>query len=175
MQLEPGQLSTLFEMGIPVWELRPHQATHIDESEEIISNCKPIDEQLLQCDWWVLLDSHTHNEQAHRLLNAMLASISVDFKQVALVSLEQLSQLHQLANSNKLLLAFGEKVVDQLFNGQDILDGNRGKVMKSLPSELTTIVSYDLNDFLTQPEMKALAWQDLQLAKSTYLNLNQAQ
>ena len=173
MDLRPGQLSALAEMGIPVWELRQQTTTGQLAIDDAITSVE-IDEQLLQSDWLVLLDKQTHNEQAQRLLQAMLSSIGLSLQNVAIVTDKQLPQLQNLSADRKLLLVFGIVAAQLLLDDQATLDDCRGKTHQTMSSHLTTIISFGLDDLLNCPENKILAWQDLQLAKLTYQQLRQA-
>lgn len=166
MLLEPRQLSTLNEMGIPVWELRSQQSENISPVVEITS--VELDKDLLQRDWLILVDQYSINEQEQRLLYAMLLSIGLSQQHIAVVAAEQLLQLQQVPAKQKLLFAFGRKNAQLLLGEKTSLDESRGKVHQALPSEFTTVVSFSLKELLEFPERKVLAWQDLQFAKSTY-------
>ncbi len=157
MELNPGQLSTRNEMGIPVWELRTAN------TEPTISSvdAEP-DEQLLQCHCMVMVESQTTNEQAQRLLHAMLSAIGITAQQIAIVTPEQLAQLHNLPSQNNVLLVLGTALAQSLFDDGVI----RGQIHQTLRSQLTTVISFSLEDLLNSPENKALVWQDLQLVKA---------
>jgi DNA polymerase III psi subunit len=173
MDLKPGQLSALAEMGIPVWELRQHKTAELDNTPEHTINSTEIDEQLLQCDWLILIDKQAHNEQAQRLLQAMLSTIGLSIEHVAMVTHEQVSQLQYLAADRKMLLAFGTVAAQLVLDEKITLDDCRGKTHQVSTSQLTTVVSFGLEALLNNPENKVLAWQDLQLAKLTHQQLGQ--
>ena len=173
MDLKPGQLSALAEMGIPVWELRQQTITELVTTTDHVISTAEIDEQLLQCDWLILIDKQTYNEQAQRLLQAMLSIIGLSLQTVAIVTHEQLPQLQHLSADQKIILAFGNTVAQLLLNEKITLDAFRGKTHQTLNSKLTTVVSFGLEELLNNPENKVLAWQDLQLAKLTHQQLGQ--
>ncbi|MFW5451878.1 MAG: DNA polymerase III subunit psi [Methylophagaceae bacterium] len=157
MEFTPGQLSTLKEIGIPVWELR----TANTEPAVSSVDAEP-DEQLLQCHCMVMVESQITNEQAQRLLHAMLLAIGISSQQTVIVTPEQLAQLHNLPSQNKVLLVLGAALAQSLFD-----DGvSRGQTHQTLRSQLTTVISSSLDELLSSPENKAFVWQDLQLVKA---------
>ncbi len=173
MDLKPGQLSALAEMGVPVWELRQQKSIELDIATDHTINSTEIDQQLLQSDWLILIDKQTYNEQAQRLLQAMLSTIDLSLPTVAIVTHEQLSQLQHLSADQKIILAFGNKAAQLLLDEKITLDACRGKTHQTLNSQLTTVFSFGLEELLNNPENKILAWQDLQLAKLTHQQLGQ--
>ena len=174
MDLKPGQLSALAEMGIPVWELRQQKITELEIATGHPINSAEIDQQLLQSDWLILIDKQTYNDQAQRLLQAMLSTIGLSLQTVAIVTHEQLPQLHVLSADRKVLLAFGTTARQLMLDNKSTLEESRGKAHQTLNSKLTTIVSFGLDELLERPENKILAWQDLQLARATYQQFGQA-
>lgn len=173
MDLTPGQLSTLTEMGIPVWELRQQKVTEFVTTSDYVTNPVEINEQLLQSDWLILIDKETYSEQAQRLLHAMLSSIGLSLQRVAIITHEQLPELQNLSAERKVLLAFGTAAAQLLLDDQLPFDDCRGRTHQILASQLTTVVSFGLEDLLNNPENKVLAWQDLQLANSVHQQLGQ--
>ncbi len=160
MDLTSRQLSSLNEMGIPVWEFRSN------ESEQAISVVEQEpSEQLLNCDWVVLIDGQNYSEQARQLLHAMLFSIGIEQNQVAIIDSDQLAQLHNVPSQNKILIVLGESLAQSLL-GENV---SRNAVHKTLNSQISTVVSFSLAELLVHPEKKALAWQDLQLAKQALI------
>ncbi len=159
--LEPGQLSTLTEMGIPVWELRS-QATSS-------ANTTPVNaefyEPLPAVDCLIVVAEQDDSEEAKLLLHAMLYSIGLTPHNSAIVSPQQLSQLLTTPHQHKVLLAFGEQLVPQALHPQAI---DRGHIYSSSDSALKIIISLSLTTLLNTPDKKALAWQDLQLLKAAY-------
>lgn len=173
MDLQSGQLSALHEMGIAVWQRRPDKIAESVPTEQT-ANSEPLNEQLSHCNWIVLLDHQAQNEHQQRLLQAMLSAIGLNQQQVAIVTGEQLAQLNDLPAEGKILLVFGSDASQLVLSDTSSFDDCHGKTHQTLPSKLTTIVSFGLAELLSSPEKKALAWQDLQLAKSTYQQLGQA-
>ncbi|NQZ54608.1 MAG: DNA polymerase III subunit psi [Piscirickettsiaceae bacterium] len=160
MELNLGQLSTLNEMGIPVWELRSNAAVELSAVNDELSPIE-LSEQQLMCDCWVMIESQLESQQAERLLHAMLNTIGITQEKITIVNPAQIPQLQSLPSQNKVLLVLGDSLAQSTF-GDTVI---RGKAHTILDSELTTIVSFALDDLLALPENKALAWQDLQLVK----------
>lgn len=156
MELNSRQLSSLNEMGIPVWKLRPQVSNDVIV-DTVIASQEP-SEQLLRCTWIILVDKN-HHEQAQQLLHAMLSSIAVSPEQVALISSEQLPQLQHIEAQQKVLLVLGDDM-----SGQTL---NRGVIYQTQDIQINTVLSFSLNELLVNPEKKAIAWQDMQLAQST--------
>lgn len=164
MELNPRQLSSLNEMGIPVWEFRSSEAEEVVVVVEDNLEVYP-SEQLLNCDWVVMIDNQNYGEQAQRLLHAMLLSVGVKEHQLAIIDTKQLSQLQTIAAQKKVLIILGSSMA------QELLDENivRGSIHQTMDSKISTVVSYALDDLLENPQKKAHAWQDLQLAKQALL------
>ncbi|MFW5425897.1 MAG: DNA polymerase III subunit psi [Methylophagaceae bacterium] len=152
MELTPSQLSSLNEMGIPVWELRT-------DNTEQVSN-EPV-ALILQAECLVLLESHSNEQQVQHLLQAMLFAIGLNADQFSIISSDQLPQLQDSSVPQKLLLVFGESFAQSLWGRSAV----RGTQHKMLDTQVPTIVSFSLDELLVSPENKILAWQDLQLAK----------
>lgn len=157
MDLTPRQLSSLDEMGIPVWVLRSKIASEASSAADAVITSQKPSEQLLRCTWVVLVDKN-HHEQAQRLLHAMLSSIAVIPEQVSLISSEQLPQLQQIEVQGKVLLVLGDDLLERTLN--------RGVIHQTQSVEINTVLSFSLDELLAQPEKKAEVWQDLQLAQS---------
>jgi len=164
MDLTPGQLSSLKEMGIPVWEFRTAEAEQTDSVVEQLVSTEP-SEQLLNCDWVVLIDAQAYSEQARQLLHAMLYAIGVEHNQVAIIDSEQLASLQNLPSQNKVLFVLGEQLAQSLLS--DTV--SRGAIHQAFNTQITTVVSFSLDELLASPVNKALAWQDLQLAKQALI------
>lgn len=151
MDLTPGQLSSLSEMGIPVWALRNEGGT---VSEDLAPS-----EQILDAHCFVLIEPDSHNEQLQRLLQALLFSIGLTPDQFVMINSEQLAQLQNNAKQQKVLLVFGESLALSLW-GQSVVRGQVHQIIN-----IPIIVSFGLNELLSSPDDKALVWQDLLLAK----------
>lgn len=167
MILEPGQLSILAEMGIPVWALRQHQDNltlqiDVQSSVEKMHRIEPMD-------WLIMVDEY--NQLQQNLLGNMLFAIGYDLERVTIVGTEDLQSLEQLTPSKHLLLAFGQRSIQILFGQDAKLEQYRGKTHQLFASQLTTIVSHGLQDLLMFPEKKMQAWQDLKFARLTYQQL----
>ncbi len=156
MELTSRQLSSLNEMGIPVWRLRSNA-----QEPEVVTASEQASEQLLRCTWIILVNKE-HSEQAQRLLYAMLSAIAVSPEQVALISSEQLPQLQSVDAKQKVLLVLSDEITD--LSEQAI---SRGEIHQTQTIQINTVCSFGLNELLAEPEKKAEAWQDLQLAQST--------
>ncbi len=160
MDLNSRQLSSLKEMGITVWEFRsskPEEASII--VDEVIA--QPASDQLLNCDWIVMIDEQHYGEQAQRLLHAMLLSIGIEEHQLVIIDAKQISQLKNIPSQRKVLIVLGSDIAKKVL-GESVV---RGAVHKTLDSQISTVVSFGLDDLLENPDNKAHAWQDLQLAK----------
>lgn len=151
MMLASGQFAILTEMGIPVWERRLQGV-----SAEITSSDIEFIEHLPAVDCLVVVAEHDHNDEAIRLLNAMLFSIGVMPSNSAIVSPRQLNQLSVSAEQHKLLIVFSEQAAPIHLSDQN----NRQTNNITISSSLTALLS--------SPAKKAMAWQALQLIKTTY-------
>jgi len=160
LDLTPRQLSSLSEMGIPVWEFRSNEPEQPTPVVEKIVQVEP-SEQLLNCDWIVLIDGQNCSEQRRQLLHAMLFAIGIEQHQVAIIDSDQLAQLQNVPPQRKVLIVLGELLAQSLL-GDTV---SRDAVHQTLNSQISTVVSFSLAELLASPENKALAWQDLQLAK----------
>ena len=80
---------------------------------------------------------------------------------MAIVSPEHWPQIRNLASQQKVLVVFGSKLAQSLLGDSAV----RGAIHQTLASQLATVVTFSLDELLTSPENKALAWQDLQLAQ----------
>jgi len=163
MELSSRQLSSLNVMGITVWEFRSTQSEAVSVVADIIP--QQASEPLLKCDWVVMIDEKTYGEQAQRLLHAMLFAIGVEKHQLAIIDTKQLTQLDNIPTQKKVLIVLGTDIAKQLL-GESII---RGSIHQTLNSQISTVVSFGLDDLLSKPENKAQAWQDLQLAKQALL------
>ncbi len=152
MNLTPSQLSSLNEMEIPVWALR----SNTTEVETVDSNT-----QLELRDCIVLVDSNSNDQQEQRLLVAMLHSINVKTEQFTVLNPEQLPQLQTIDQHPTLLLVLGESLAQSLW-GKSVI---RGQQHQTLQESISTVVSFRLDEILASPAHKALAWDDLLLAK----------
>ncbi len=160
--LAPGQLSTLTEMGIPVWEFRSQEAATsvpIEAVNILDESCAP----LPAVDCLIVVADQDDGNEAKRLLHAMLFSIGLAPNNSAVVSPQQLSQLQTTGNVHKVIIAFGEQLIPEELNSQAT---ERGHIYCSPDSVLKIIVSLSLTALLNSPDKKALAWQDLQLLKT---------
>ena len=160
LELTPRQLFSLSEMGIPVWEFRSAEP---EEKRAVIEKIVPIEpsEQLLNCDWIILIDGQNYSEQARQLLLSMLFSIGIEQNQVAIIDSDQLAPLQNVPSQKKVLFVLGEHLAHPLRSETM----SRGAIHQALSTNITTVVSFSLDELLTSPMNKALAWQDLQLAK----------
>jgi DNA polymerase III psi subunit len=166
MQLDPRQLSTLDEMGIPVWELR----------NQLISSSSTItvelDEQQIAANCFIVHDNENHTQQKQQLLTAMMAAIGVDINTAALVRPEQLHSLSALQLKNKLLFVFGKRFCTELLSEQKEFDGMTAQVHFLKDSSLGVVVIDELSELIHNPEKKQLAWQALKSAKMAVNRFN---
>jgi len=151
MELTPSQLSSLNDMGIPVWALRGSDSECSSGAEQYAASC----------DCLVLIESHNDEQKYNRLLNAMLFAIGLKAQDYECITVDQLSQLQNTDNQKRVLLVFGEQLAQSLW-GRSVI---RGEPHRTVNSEISTVVSFSLNELLSSPQNKALAWHDLQLAK----------
>jgi len=163
MQLEPRQLSTLEEMGIPVWELR----------NQLISSTSAIavelDEQQLNANVYIIFDGENHTEQKQQLLVAMMAAI--DINTTAVIRPDQFQSLKSQPLKNKLLFVFGKRFHSHFLSEQTTDDMKVG-VHSLKESELNVVFIDDLSELIQRPETKQLAWQVLKNAKATIKRFN---
>ena len=164
MELTPRQLSSLKEMGLPVWEFRSAEPQQTLAVAEQLDSTEP-SEQLLNCDWVVLIDAQTYSDQARQLLHAMLHAIGIEQSQVAIIDSDQLAQLENIPSQKKVLFILGGHLAKSLLS--DTI--NRGSVHQALNSQITTVISFSLDELLASPANKALVWQDLLLAKQALI------
>jgi DNA polymerase III psi subunit len=160
--LAPGQLSTLTEMGIPVWELRSQATTSPADVAPVNAEFY---EPLPAVDCLMVVAEQDNGDEAKRLLHAMLFAIGLTPRNSAIVSPQQLNQLVTTPHQHKVLVAFGEQLVPQALSSQAT---DRGHIYSSSDSALKIIISLSLTTLLNSPDKKALAWQDLQLLKAAY-------
>lgn len=161
--LGPGQLASLTEMGISVWELRPPEVTTPAITvEPVIAG---VVQPLPAVDCLMVVTEQDDSEEAQRLLRAMLFSIGLTTNNSAIISTQQLGQLQTSSYDYKVLVAFGEQLVPHTLNSQAI---DRGQIYSSHDSTLKIIISLSLTTLLNSPDKKTLAWQDLQLLKTVY-------
>lgn len=163
MQLEPGQLSTLKEMGIPVWEFRT-----------TASNSKTVElsEQQLLADWLIVHDKENHTQQKQHLLTAMMLAIGVDINAVAVVQPNQLPNLASQVIANKIVLVFGKQHLSALAPELSNYNESQTEVYKLNSPGLNMIVTHDLSELMQQSNKKCETWQSLKLAQHTYKQNN---
>jgi DNA polymerase III psi subunit len=165
MQLEPRQLSTLEEMGIPVWELR----------NQLISSTSAIavelDEQQVNANVYIVHDSENHTEQKQQILTAMLAAIDIDINTTAAIRPEQFQFLKSQPLENKLLFVFGKRFRSDFLSKQKP-DDLKAEVHSLKGSELNVVFMDDLSELIQHPETKQFAWQILKNAKSIMKRFN---
>lgn len=160
--LAPGQLSSLTEMGIPVWELRTQETPSLATIEAVNADYY---QPLPAVDCLMVVAEQDDSDEAQRLLHAMLFSIGLTPRNSAIVSPQQLSQLAASPHQHKVLVAFGEQLVPKTLNSQAT---ERGHIYSTSDSALKIIISLSPKVLLNSPDKKALAWQDLQLLKAAY-------
>jgi hypothetical protein len=68
MELTSSQLSSLNEMGIPVWALRGEDIEYSSDANQYVASC----------DCLVLIDADKDNQKISRLLQAMLHAIGLN-------------------------------------------------------------------------------------------------
>ncbi len=165
--LAPGQLFILTEMGIPVWEFRPHEISNLSETNAIESSASEVVQTLPNVDYLMVVAEQDNTAEAQRLLQAMLFSIGLTARNSAVVSPKQLNQLLTGSNQHKVLFAFGDGLIPLALTPQAT---DRGQIYSTSDSALKIIISLPLNFLLESPQKKALAWQDLQLVKTASLS-----
>jgi len=161
MQLNAQQLTVLAEMGIPIWQLRttdPVLEQHV-EDQDVSSE---IAAEVLTKNWLVLVDDVNDNSAKRSLLDNMLKAIKVAPDNVAIVTTKQYQQLEQIPSLRRVLLVLGDKAAELVLGSQQSLEQYRGSIQQA---HIDAVISFDLDDLLANPQKKALAWQDLMLAK----------
>ena len=150
MELSTRQLSSLNEMGIPVWEFRTEKVTHSAGVDEAVIPAE-LYEYIAGIGILLIVDTQYYQVAEQRLLNAMLFSVGLSFEHIAIVN------PHQFLSLDKSELDLTSKKIMVL--GRDLLDLNadQSKRMK---------VSMSLTELLNKPADKAIAWRDLQFLKS---------
>ena len=161
MQLEPRQLSTLDEMGIPVWELR-NTASNLPTVEPVVLN-----EQQLQADWLIVHGNENHTQEKQQLLSAIMKAIGVEISEVAVINQQQLPSLSTQSLANKMVLVFGKQFLSVLLPEHTSADDSSAEVHSLNDSGLNMIVTHDFYDLLQRPEKKRDVWQALKLAQRT--------
>ena len=117
---------------------------------------------------WVFVGDVPTDGDAGVLLDKML--IAIQLQRAKNVYLTQLSQpdyfKRQIALIQpKLIVAFGEKVAQNLLGSNELLDTLRGRVHKY--QGVSLVASYAPSHLLQHTQDKAKAWADLCLARST--------
>jgi uracil-DNA glycosylase len=117
---------------------------------------------------WVFVGDVPTDGDAGVLLDKML--IAIQLQRGKNVYLTQLSQpdyfKRQIALIQpKLIVAFGEKVAQNLLGSNELLDTLRGRVHKY--QDVSLVASYAPSHLLQHTQDKAKAWADLCLARST--------
>ena len=151
MELTPSQIFSLNEMGIPVWALRSEDSEYSSDANQYVASC----------DCLVLIEADKQNQKISRLLRAMLFSIGLSVEHYEIINTEQLSQLQNATDQQRLLLVFGEQFAQSLWGSSVV----RGTSHTTVNPQISTVLSLSLDELITSPQNKVLAWQDLQLAK----------
>jgi len=145
MELNSRQLAALKVMGLPVWESRDDEASaQISAEYDVLSD--ELIQQLERCNCWVLIDADI-DEPANRLLQSMMFAIGLEWANYTVINSSQVMAALHSTSSRKVLLVFGSELVN------------------NVPQQFTSVATHSLNDLLSQPELKAQAWQDLRMAR----------
>ncbi len=163
---------------LPIWRLRKQSngnvsvtPPHSVQTENKEQSHKPDKPQLslrlissVDNDWLFLL-KQTVDEEAEQLLKNILKAIGVVVEQdTILTDTMQLSALQA-----KVIVVMGEFEAQQLLDNALTIKQLRGKTHMLV--DRPVVVTYSLQHLLTNLPDKAMAWEDLCLAKLTIANL----
>lgn len=168
MMFDSRQVSLLTEMGIPVWQLRTQPEITPTRTEQAPVDTAELLNKINQSTWLVFHDGEG-NPQAQRLLQSMLSTIGLSYKDICLMTqldIDMLMASENISLTGTVLLLFGERAVQQCFGEMATVSSHRNETHFMSQTALTAIVSFGLQTLMQTPENKVLAWQDLQLAKS---------
>jgi len=165
MKLDSKQLSSLQEMGIPVWELRNTQVQKPQSEDEAAPVSKLSQQQLLENYCFVMIDAESHTEQAQQLLVAILFSVGLSLEHIILIQEEDLSQLETLNDPQKILIIMGVEVKEP--SSQPLVKNSQ--VHQIVNANIAVLRTLSLTSLLSQPQGKEVVWQDLKLVKE-FLN-----
>ena len=173
MMLDSRQVSLLTEMGIPAWELRTSNEIETEIATEAIEppvvDITSLLQRVTKSDWLICCED-VLTQAAHRLLQAMLSTIGLSLADVCLLTLAELSKLIETTegvSQQKVVILLGEEAVKQAFDESAKVSNYRNEAHVISAPQLTTVVSFSLENLLQNSENKALASQDLQLAKNS--------
>jgi DNA polymerase III psi subunit len=163
MELNPRQLFTLNEMGIPVWELR-HETNYYDvETDDLVVNCEDLLIKITACRLIVLTVAPLTNEQEKRLLHAMVFSLGLTPDKLLLISKDEFTSVE-----NRL----GEVDSKPLFILGKELAGDWGKGTTDIEKHPATLLQWpvmtscSLEELLKQTDCKVKVWEDIKSFKS---------
>lgn len=170
MDLNSRQLFALNEMGIPVWELRSDDSSHlvVTPVDVVAVNHDEVVAQIRSCRLIVLTASTVANEQEKRLLHALVFSLGLSLNDALLMTNDEFVLIEdKLSDSlRKPLLILGKETASELVEGFELSDAENTKPYTTKVSQWSACISYSLEVLLKQTELKSMAWQDLKLIKS---------
>lgn len=114
---------------------------------------------------WLFLLSRTSSDEAEQLLLNILKAIGVSIHQDVLMTEDTNLNLLQA----KVIVVMGEYEAQQLLRNEQPLMQLRGRV--HMLNDKPVVVTYSLQHLLENLSDKAMAWEDLCLAKLTIANL----
>jgi len=169
MDLNPRQLFALNEMGIPVWELRSDDSSHLVETpvDVLPVNHDDVLAQIRSCRLIVLTTTAVTNEQEKRLLHALVFSLGLRLNELLLMTNDEFVVIEdKLSDSpQKLLLILGKEYASALVEGFESSDAKSAKPYTTKISQWPAYISYSLKVLLKQTELKSMVWRDLKLIK----------
>lgn len=169
MDLNPGQLFALKEMGIPVWELRSDNSSQLIETspESLLTNDEVLAE-ISACRLIVLTTDVVTDEKEKRLLHALVLSLGLKFNDLLLMTNNEFEVVEeQLSNSDqKLLLILADESTSSFIESSKADCKTIAKCYTTRRFQWPAFISFSLKDLLKQSELKAILWQDLKLLKS---------
>jgi hypothetical protein len=164
MQLNSSQLSILAEIGIAVWELRTASNDSVENLRvKHVTEKTELSRLRYSQSWIVVVDTLEANTAEQRLLYAMLQAINVNLDDVGVVARADFARLDLAQEINKVMLVFGKS------NDLSETFGQSNK--QASQDSILTIFTLGLDELLSNPVKKALAWQHLILAKKQYEQL----
>lgn len=164
MALSDSQQRILADMGIQVWVRRtgPESAgTSVSapnsESNEAFIDIEPQTELLM------VMETTEMSDEAQRLLNAMIKSLSMDSSQVRTLTVIEYRQVSTSTLAGKNVLLLGRTVSQQILPAS----GSESSIPVS-QQQAQLFACYSLEEMLQQPVCKASVWQALKPLRSVF-------
>ncbi len=160
MNLNPRQLFTLNEMGIPVWELRSDLIlnAHDADVDKLVVDCGDLLTKITACRLIVLTTTSITNDQEKRLLHAIVFSLGLTVTDLFLITKDEFKAIED---------SLGDSVQKPvLILGNDLA----GNLIKDNPAE-HIMISCSLSELLVQTDYKTKVWENLKSFKSKLSSL----